>query len=498
MSTLLLVSAFAIATCGLVYELLAGTLASYLLGDSVTQFSTIIGTYMFAMGVGAWATRYLHGNLLATFARIEVLVGILGGCSTLLLFWLYGEVAQFRVALYGVVFLIGILVGAEIPLLLRILNTEGEFKDIIARVFAADYVGALLAALLFPLILVPRLGLVRTGFLSGAVNVAVAVVLLWRLPINLSEVATRVLAIAGLIGLAIGFSVGDQAQMVAEAAQYPGQVIYANSTPYQRVVLTSVAGEIQLFLNGNLQFSGRDEYRYHEALVHPAMTQLASPRHVLIFGGGDGLAAREVLRYPTVETIRLIDLDRGVTDLFRKTPWLRRLNGDSLNSPKLTLTNTDAFEWVRHSSETFDVIVIDFPDPSNYSVGKLFSTAFYREVARVLAPGGVVVVQATSPFVARKAYWCVVATLEADGFSTRPYHALVPSFGDWGFVLATRSAWREPQRLPAGLRFLDPNSMSGLFDFPPDLRAIPVLPNRLNDQVLVRYFEEEWSRYLTG
>jgi spermidine synthase len=343
---------------------------------------------------------------------------------------------------------------------------------------------------------VPQLGLVRTGFLFGAVNVAVAIVLLWRLPSGRAAFATRSVAIAGLIGLGVGFAVGDQAQVLAESGQYPGQILYANSTPYQRVVISNVGGEVELFLNGNLQFSGRDEYRYHEALVHPAMTQVAAPRRVLILGGGDGLAAREVLRYPSVEHVQLVDLDAGVTELFRRTPWLSRLNGGSLSSPKLSVTNADAFEWLRGARGVFDVVVIDFPDPSNYSVGKLYTTAFYREVGRVLAPGGAVVVQATSPFVARKAYWCIVATLGADGFETRPYHALVPSFGDWGFVLASMSGWRPPQSLPAGLRFLDPATLQGLYAFPPDSGPLAMPPNRLNDQILVRYFDEEWSRYL--
>jgi spermidine synthase len=496
MATLLLVSALTVATCGLVYELLAGTLASYLLGDSVTQFSTIIGTYLFSMGIGSWLTRHLRGDLLVAFARIEVAVGVLGGTSVLLLFWLYGQVLHFRLALYAVVSLIGMLVGAEIPLLLRILEGRFEFKELVARVFAADYVGALLASLLFPLLLVPHLGLVRTGFLFGALNVSVAGILWWRIPSTRNAWAGRAFSAAALAAMATGFVLGEKAQQGVETAQYPGQVIYANSTPYQRVVLTSVGGDLQLFLNGNLQFAGRDEYRYHESLVHPAMTAVAAPRRVLILGGGDGLAAREVLRYPQVESVRLVDLDAGMTALFARTPWLQRLNGGSLVSPRLKVVNADALEWLRAADGQFDVVIVDFPDPSNYSVGKLYSTAFYRTLAGRLAPGGVVAVQATSPWVARHAYWCIVRTLEASGFATRPYHALVPSFGDWGFVLATRDPWRVPAALPPGLRFLDPATMASLYEFPPDAAPVEVAPNRLNDQVLVRYFEQEWSRYL--
>jgi spermidine synthase len=495
---LLLGSAFVVATCGLIYELLAGTLASYLLGDSVTQFSIIIGIYLFAMGVGSWLTQYVRSDLLLTFANIELMVGVVGGVSTLVLFWLYDEIVDFHVALYALVLMIGVFVGAEIPLLVRILKESGELKDVIARVFAVDYVGALLASIIFPLLLVPHLGLVRTAFLFGAVNVLTGLILLWQLPRSTPTFVSRTLGVLALVALGIGFAIGENAQAQAESGQYPGQVIYAHSTPYQRVVLSSVNGEVQLFLNGNLQFSARDEYRYHEALVHPAMGLAGEMRHVLILGGGDGLAAREVLRYPGVETVQLVDLDPGMTKLFRETPWLARLNGGSLSAPRLRITSADAFDWVRHTTGPYDVVIIDFPDPSNYAVGKLYTTRFYAEVARVLAPHGVVVVQATSPFVARKSYWCVAATLEAAGFKTRPYHALVPSFGDWGFVLATRDEWAEARALPAGLRFLDRHTMAAMFEFPPDTRRTEVSPNRLNDQILVRLFNEEWSRYLGG
>src|SRR5262249_25575692 len=156
------------------YELIASTLASYLLGDSVTQFSTIIGTYLFAMGIGSWLSRYITKNLLATFIKIEILIGAVGGSAAAILFLIFDHVASFRIPLYGIVTLIGVLVGIEIPLLLRILKDQFDFKDLVAKVFTFDYIGALAASILFPLILVPHLGLVRSGFMFGMMNVAVA------------------------------------------------------------------------------------------------------------------------------------------------------------------------------------------------------------------------------------------------------------------------------------------------------------------------------------
>jgi spermidine synthase len=251
-----------------------------------------------------------------------------------------------------------------------------------------------------------------------------------------------------------------------------------------------------LFLNGNLQFSSRDEYRYHEALVHPLLAELAHPKRVLVLGGGDGLAVREILKYPSVESVTLVDLDPEMTILFSQTDFLASLNGGALRSPKVRVINADAFVWLQDVREQFDAIVVDFPDPSNYSIGKLFSVTFYRRLAAVLAPNGWAVVQSTSPLVAPQAYWCVDNTLQAAGFVTAAYHALVPSFGEWGFVLAGRRPFRVPTQLPEGLRFLTPAVLEQMFSFPPDMQRVPTEINRLDNQVLVRYFETEWGRYL--
>jgi spermidine synthase len=494
-AVVLLFSVFVVATCGLIYELLAGTLASYLLGDSVTQFSTVIGTYLFAMGVGSWVSRYVKRDEIRIFVRVEIMIALIGGWSAAVLFMLFPLVSDFRLALYALVLAIGILVGLEIPLLIRILRHRFALRELVSTVLTYDYVGALAASLLFPLVLVPWLGMMRTGFAFGLANVAVAMALIWILPNRGKLVLEQIAAALVSLSLLIGLFAAERMQRWAEISVYQAPVIYAASTPYQRIVLTRDGPGVRLYLNGNLQFSSRDEYRYHEALVWPALGRVANPGQVLILGGGDGMAAREVLRDPGVAQVTLVDLDPAMTKLFRSASMLSALNAQSLSSPKLKVINTDAFLWVRQARQQYDAIIIDFPDPTEFSLGKLYTESFYREVAKLLAPDGIVVVQSTSPLVAPKAYWTVSATLEAAGFSTRGYHAYVPSFGEWGFTLAAHRPIGDAVSLPADLRFLTPSIARAAFDFPPDMARRPVEVNRLDNQILVREFAAEWSRY---
>jgi spermidine synthase len=504
MKALLLASVFVIATCGLVYELIAGTLASYLLGDSVTQFSTIIGAYLFAMGVGSWLSRYIDRNLLSTFVKIEILIGLVGGTAAAVLFLVFEHVTSFRIPLYGIVTVIGILVGIEIPLLLRILKNKLEFKDLISEVFTFDYVGALFASILFPLLLVPHLGLIRSGFLFGMMNVGVALWLLYRLGDDVADSGRHKLGgVVALVLLLLGFAYGQRLMDAAESSLYPDPVIYATSTPYQRIVITKAPHDLRLFLNNNLQFSSRDEYRYHEALVHPGLATLGAPRHVLILGGGDGLAAREVLKYPSIEDVTLVDLDGAMTQLFSGNELLSSLNQHVFASPKMHVVTADAFLWLREHKDELksrppDFVIADFPDPSNYSIGKLYTLTFFRLLHEIVGEHGMVVVQSTSPYVATKSYWCVVNTLAAAGFITTPYHAYVPSFGEWGFVLAGTSPFRAADDYPSGLRFVTPETVATMRYFPIDMGPRPTEVNRLDNQALVRYFDEEWAEYGTN
>jgi spermidine synthase len=491
----LLFSVFIIASCGLVYELIAGTLASYLLGDSVLYFSTIIGTYLFAMGVGSYLSRFIGRGLVARFIRIELMVGLIGGSSAAVLFFLFAYLESFRVILYAQVVLIGVLVGLEIPLLLRILKDKLEFKDLVSQVLTFDYLGALIASLLFPLVLAPRLGLVRTCFLFGILNVAVAgwTTFLFRGQIpRVSALRTQCAAI--LVLLLAGFVYGERMTTLAEENLYTDDIIFAKSSVYQRIVITRWKDDIRLFLNSHLQFSSRDEYRYHEALVHPGLQSLRSPRRVLILGGGDGLALREVLKYASVEAVTLVDLDPEMTRIFGSNELLRRLNSDSLRSPKLKVVNADAFAWLDQNSEVFDFAVVDFPDPTNYALGKLYTNAFYRMLERHLTVNGAAAIQATSPMFARQSYWCIVNTIANAGLHTAPYHVYVPSFGEWGYVIASKAPYLPPAIFLADLKFVTTESLPGFFQFPPDMRRVDTEVNRLNNQILVRYYESEWQQ----
>ena len=496
----LLASVFIVASCGLAYELIAGALASYLLGDSVTQFSTVIGAYLFAMGIGSWLSKHVAAasvsGLLLRFIQIELLVGLLGGLSAGLLFLLFTlHAGPFRFALYGLVLLIGILVGLEIPLIMRILKSEVEFKDLVAKVLSFDYIGALAVSLLFPLLLAPHLGLVRSALLFGLLNALVAAWALWLFRDRIGRLAAlraQCAAVIGLLLLAFGFA--GQFVSLAEANLYNEDIVHAESSAYQRIVVTKYRDETRLYLNHNLQFSSRDEYRYHEALVHPGLAALPGARRVLVLGGGDGMAVREILKYPQVESVVLVDLDPRMTELFARSPLLTELNANALASPKLKVINADALQWLEASTEVFDYVVADFPDPSNHALGKLYSTAFYRLLKQHVAETGLVAVQATSPLYARQSYWTVVATLEAAGWKTAPYHALVPSFGEWGYILAGKRDYRPPQAIPVTTRFVTPDALPALFHFPADMARVAAEPNRLDNQNLVRVFEREWGR----
>ena len=494
---LLFISVLLIASCGLIYELVAGTLSSYLLGDSVTQFSTVIGVYLSAMGLGSYLSKFLQRGLARRFVDLELGVALVGGFSAPILFQAFAHTHAFRVVLYGVVAVVGTLVGLEIPILMRILKNQVRFKDLIAGVLTLDYMGALFASILFPLLFMPKLGLVRTSLLFGLLNAAVG---LWSTRLLQSQLGPtrmiRLRCLAVMAILAVGLAFAGKFTLVLEEEVFADEIVYARDSPYQRIVLTRGRGSFQLFLNGNLQFSSADEYRYHEALVHPAFAVKPDAKRVLICGGGDGLAVREVLKHPSVQEIVLVDLDPAMTDMARFQPMVRQLNGASLEDPRVKVVNADAMVWLQETSgPPFDLALVDFPDPNTYALGKLYTSRFYRLLQRRLTDDAMIAVQSTSPLMARQSFWCIAATMEAAGLKVKPYHLAVPSFGVWGFALASKRDFAIPTQVLPGLRHLSDEATAAMFAFPKDMDRVPTEVNRLDNQVLVHLYTREWRRW---
>jgi spermidine synthase len=504
---LLLLTVFLCAACGLAYELALVALGGYLIGNTVTQTSVVLSVMVFAMGVGSIAAKPLRRRAVGAFAVVEGALAACGGLSVLVLYVLFAWVGAdvYTPAMTVVTFAVGLLIGAEIPLLMTMLQRvrRQEAGAAAADMFAVDYLGALVGGLCFPLLLLPTFGQLKGALVVGAVNAVAGVgVVLW-----VFRRQTRAFVRAGLLGgmalvlavLAGAYVYAEDIEVTARQRLYRDPITHAERTPYQEIVITrSVAftggGDLRLFLNGDLQFSSVDEYRYHEALVHPALS--GERRRVLVLGGGDGLALREVLRYPDVEEVTLVELDPAMTGLARDYGPLADLNDHALDDPRVTVVNADAFTWLREAPGGWDAVLVDFPDPEDTATAKLYSVEFYTLLSRVLAPGGQVAVQSGSPFFAPRTYWSIDATLREAGFATTPYQVDVPSFGNWGFVLAAPGGTAPALRLANGvppLRFLDDPVLQAATVFPLDRRRRDVRASTLMDPAVMEYAQGEWQ-----
>jgi spermidine synthase len=503
----LLFATFACAACGLVYELALVAQGSYLLGDSVMQASVVLATMVFAMGIGSLAAKPLQHRPLASFASIEAALALTGGLSVLGLQAAYTWLDLYWPALIAISLVVGALIGAEIPLLMTLLQRirRQDAGSATADLFAADYVGALVGGLAFPFLLLPLLGQTRGALLTGMINVLagafVVLVLFARTVPRRRRVAAASGLLAVLVVLAVAFASSDAFLRYSRSVLYDDPVVFAETSPYQEIVLTQSAPidsgptDTRLFLNGDLQFSSIDEYRYHESLVHPVLA--GKHDRVLVLGGGDGLAMREVLKYPDVRQAVEVELDPAMLRLAQHDSRLTGLNRGSLTDPRVKVVVADAFGWLRDTSERFDAVIIDMPDPDETATAKLYSQEFYRLARNALAPGGRLVVQAGSPYFAPRTYDCVLDTIRAAGLGVTPYHVDVPTFGDWGFALA-RPGTPPDLRLdpPTRLRFLDRPTLAAAKSFPADRRPTGTeRPSTLDDPRVLRLTAQEWGDY---
>ncbi|WP_186578428.1 polyamine aminopropyltransferase [Aquibacillus kalidii] len=498
-----------VSICGIIFEVLFGALGSYILGDGVKQYTLTISLFLTGMGIGASLSEKVLKNLLISFIYIEFFVALVGGFSSFAMFGItaYSSAGTDALFLYGITLIVGGLTGVELPILIRKANEIGvSLNRSTARVLFSDYAGGLIGGLLFVFFLRPQLGMVNTAFFVGCINLAVALVVLWlfRKEIANSKLHAVVGVIIGSL-LLFGLFFGESMAQTFEQKLYKDPIIHMEESQYQKIVVTKDRNDVRLYLNGGLQFSSFDEYRYHELLVHPAMAQASNHDNILILGGGDGIAVKEVLKYNDVKQITLVDLDPAVIDLANHNPHLLELNDGSLKDERVTVLNQDAFKFLENSQKWYDVILVDLPDPNDESLNKLYTKEFYSLARNHLKPEGAMMVQSTSPVFATEVYWTISKTIESTGLHVENLHVDVPSFGNWGFVFASRNdITLSKLNIAVPTRFLSTDMLVGLTKFGKDEDSIittkngsikELKPNTLIDPRLIGIYENSWENY---
>jgi len=511
---------FSTGASGLVNQYVLATITTYILGNSIEQFSIIIACMMLMMGVSGFVqSKMSDNNLINKFITVEVLMALLGGLAPLAIYGAYGYMEDhFYLVLYFFVLSIGFLIGFEIPIVMRIIDQNKiKLKTNLTIVYAMDYVGAFIGAIIWVKYLLKNYPLTEISFIVAGFNFVVALltiiyfmhtrVIKHRLiPVTVATFTASVL----IIGLLNNRDISD----LFEQQFYDDPIVFKATTKYQHLVITEnkSLGDIRLYINGNTQFSSLDEKRYHDMLVHPVMTVSPNIKHVLILGGGDGLALREVLKYQGVESITLVDLDPEMVKIASKNDHLRKLNKDAFKDARLFVQNAEGIEsvnvkglymeadnvtkegtaeskWVasinvynldadlfikNQTDKSWDVVIIDFPDPSSVELSKLYSKQFYRQLKQHMSPHAFVSIQSTSPYHAKEAFLTIGNTLEAAGLSSLPYRQNIPSFGDWGYYLAwknnsssenIKSKLAKLSEFPVNTDFITPELMMASFAF---------------------------------
>jgi spermidine synthase len=497
-----------VSISGIIFEVLFGALGSYILGDGVKQYTLTISLFLTGMGIGAALSERVMKQLISAFIWIELVIAIIGGFSAFLLFGVTAYLAQSSDAffLYSVTLIIGALTGLELPILIRKANEIGiSINKSTARVLFSDYAGGLIGGLTFVFLLRPQFGLVKTAFLVALVNAAVSIWMIYTFRHELKHFKRYAMSGGVIFTLLIaGVLFGEEMAFSFEQKLYRDPIVFSEDTAYQRIVITKEQGDTRLFLNGSLQFSSSDEYRYHETLVHPTMALANPAKNVLILGGGDGLAVRELLKYKDIENITVVDLDPRMVEIFKTQPDLVKLNKEAFFDERVNVVNEDAFQFMKQTESWYDVILVDLPDPNDESLNKLYTFEFYSLLRNHLNPEGAIMVQATSPVFAREVYWTIDKSIEETGLYTENLHVDIPSFGNWGFVLASRKELDlQNATITVPTQYLTSDLLSSFTRFGKDEdqniikdgEKVILRPNTLIRPVLIEMYEKAWENY---
>ncbi|MDF4222478.1 polyamine aminopropyltransferase [Maribacter sp. M208] len=490
---------FIAGLCSIIYELLISTTATYFLGDGVRQFSIIIGVYLFSMGIGAFLSKFLREMPLKFFVHIEFLLGLIGGISVPLLFYSFVSVnaLALQIICLVIILLIGLLTGMEVPLLTFVSN-EVDFKNNLSNVLSLDYIGGLIATLLFPFILLPFVGLYYSSLIFGIINILLGLVLNHFLLEKSKK--TLVLGIASMTVLVILVVFGGKFLKIWDQAIYKNPIVLNEQTPYQKIVVTKKKEDVRLYLNRVIQFSSSDEYRYHEPLVHIPISLHKNPKSVLILGGGENLASREVLKHPGITRVDVVDIDSTMFHLAKRDPYFTKINEGAAKDIRVNLIAQDAFTFLYNEAKGYDIIIADLPDPTNEALARLYSKQFFLLAKQCLNKDGLFVTQSGEIYFSNSVFSCINNTLAPIFNYVKPYHSYIPSFGDWGFVMASDEEIEEENIksvLPSDLKFLTENQFQMAFQFPKDITIKETKVNTLDSPIILNYFIDDWNKWKT-
>lgn len=495
-SFLLKASLFATGLAGIVTEYILSTLATYFIGNSVFQWTIIVSLMLFAMGLGARISRKFKSNLISTFIFIELGISLVIAFTPNIIFafiYLQSSVAGL---IYLLSIFIGLLIGTEIPIAVRINDAYEDLRVNVSSILEKDYWGALIGGALFAFLLLPYAGLHFIPAILALINFTVAILLYLGFREDVKKEKGSLWGRIALVFffLIVNISIVKPVANFAEQSRYKDRVIYAEQTPYQKIVITQFRDDFWLYLNGNEQFSTVDEARYHETIVHlPIILNQSLVKNVLVLGGGDGLAVRELLKYKEIENIVLVDLDPAMTRLASENPTLLKINEGSLSDKRVEVVNLDAWIFLEKDTRLFDFIICDFPDSKTPELSRLYSREFYGMAFRHLRKTGILITQAGSPFFTPKAFASIFKTQAYFPGSTIPVQLNMPTLGDWGFVIHSKKQKLDiPKKtsIPIYTSFLDSSGLGRLLLFNkgeyPDTTKVEV--NTLLKPVLERYY----------
>ena len=508
-SRILKLALFATGLSGIVAEYILSTLATYFLGDSIFQWTMILSIMLFAMGLGSRISASFQHNILEKFLWAEFALSLLTSTAALSCYVVMGYTNYVAVFIYGFAIAIGLLIGMEIPLVTRINEDNEELRTNIAGVMENDYYGSLIGGLFFVFVGLPYLGLTHTPFILGGINFLVAIFLFWKLRKYVNPVPRKIFTalIPALFFTLLFLAYGaNEIILHGEQKRYGDKVVFSEQTRFQKITITQYKEHYWLYLNGSKQLCTFDEWLYHEPLVHPAMHLSKQPKNVLILGAGDGCAIREVLKYDQVNQITLVDIDPEMTKIGMSHPIFTKMNDSSYYDEKVKVVNNDAFQFLENSDDFYDVMILDFPDPKSIDINRVYTKEFYHLCSRRLRNNGILVTQAVSPYYTTKAFRSIEKTISDAGFNTLPIHNHVYSFGEWGWVIGSKTLTGNEikEELKATsfedvqTQWITPEAIQLMVSFGKDLRnSDSVEVNTIHNPVLYRYYlDGTWARYL--